>query len=268
MCCLGTLVWQGGGIRYNPAKIPQDAAWDLRDTFIHGALFGPGGTCATLPVVYVAIGRRLGYPLKLVTAWGPTANHLFCRWDGGGERFNVEVNATGVSFPPDDHYRQHGVDPVRERAGLFLTSKTPTQELANFLAERAQCWKDHGRLRECVDAFAWAAGLSPENEFYLSTLIKLHNEWRREVTRREPPGFPEIWLKVVQRRYAPGVPLELEQHIICLTMTHNLLDNQEWENQWWRALRQGACWVRTPNAILVDSMRDRLDFSFRFPASA
>ena len=81
MGCLVTHVWQGAGIRYNPAKIPEDAPWELADTFIHGALFGPGGTCATLPVIYTAIGRRLGYPLKLVKGWSPKWEHLFCRWD-------------------------------------------------------------------------------------------------------------------------------------------------------------------------------------------
>ena len=33
----------------------------------------------------MAVGRRLGYPLKLVT----TKGHLFVRWEGAGERFNI-----------------------------------------------------------------------------------------------------------------------------------------------------------------------------------
>jgi hypothetical protein len=65
------------GVRYDPAKIGIDvnAPFDLSEMFVHGIVDGPGGTCATLPVLYVAIGRRLGYPLKLVGG----KHHLFFR---------------------------------------------------------------------------------------------------------------------------------------------------------------------------------------------
>ena len=85
-----TCLWKGAKIRYNPAKIPDDSVWTWEDSFLHTALFGEGGTCGSLPVLYTAIGRRLGYPLKLVSAWGPVWSHLFCRWDDpAGERFSA-----------------------------------------------------------------------------------------------------------------------------------------------------------------------------------
>ena len=51
MRMLPTCLWLKEGLRYNPAKIPEDAPWEVADSFIHGALFGPGGTCSTLPVI-------------------------------------------------------------------------------------------------------------------------------------------------------------------------------------------------------------------------
>ena len=38
------------------------------DVFIHGMIVegGKGGTCASMPVLYVAVGRRIGLPLYLV----------------------------------------------------------------------------------------------------------------------------------------------------------------------------------------------------------
>ena len=62
------------------------------------------GTCSSLPVLYVALGRRLGYPLHLVCA----KNHLFLRWDdGNGTKVNLEASCNGgfLSYP-DDHYRK------------------------------------------------------------------------------------------------------------------------------------------------------------------
>jgi hypothetical protein len=268
MRALGTVVCRSAGIRYNPAKIPEDAPWGLEDTFIHGALFGDGGTCATLPVVFVSVGRRLGYPLKLASGWAPKSTHLFCRWEGAvGERFNFEANQRGVDFPTDDYYRRFGQERRLEELGLFLKSKTPQEELAVFLAERGCCWRDCGRLRQCVDAFAWATGLSPTNGYYLNALKIDYNRWLREVKQRQPPRFPDVYLKVVQRRYPTGVPLALEQDILCLEAIDNLLNDPEPDGKWWAALRRGELGVRTPSQVLVDSRPDRLEVGFRFPAT-
>ena len=75
---------------------------DSRDLFIHGLVYGPGGTCIRCPSLYAAVGRRLGYPLKLVESKG----HLFVRWDDpNGERLNIEATGQGLSCPADEHYR-------------------------------------------------------------------------------------------------------------------------------------------------------------------
>lgn len=52
------------GVKYDPNKIgakPEDR-FDFDEMFVHGVLQVAGGTCATLPIVYAAVGRRLGYP--------------------------------------------------------------------------------------------------------------------------------------------------------------------------------------------------------------
>jgi hypothetical protein len=180
MMCLVQVVWRGAGLRYNLAKIPDAVPFDIEDLFIHGALFGPGGTCATLPIVYTAIGRRLGYPLKLVSAWYGKAAHQFCRWEDSRERFNIDANDTGVTFLPDKHYRRFGQDRAEEWAGLYMKSKTPRQELADSMAARAECWKRAGRPRECLDSWTWALSLSPENQCLLGSA--------RGVQRMAAPG--------------------------------------------------------------------------------
>ena len=107
-----TVLQQDLHVRYNPARIepldkpsPPDVFFaDSRDGLLHG-LLGPRrlGTCASMPVLYVAVGRRLGYPLKLVASKG----HLFLRWEDSKERFNFEgTNDHGGSFFSDAHYQQ------------------------------------------------------------------------------------------------------------------------------------------------------------------
>jgi hypothetical protein len=79
-------------VRYNPDRIYDPDFRDSRDMFIHGMLPGAnGGTCASMPVMDVAIGRRLGYPMKLVLAH----SHILCRWDDARDHFNIEGASNG-----------------------------------------------------------------------------------------------------------------------------------------------------------------------------
>lgn len=101
MLALVTVLQRDLGVRYDPAcREGAYCALDSRTLFIHGLLDGQGGTCVTMPVLYIAVGRRLGYPLYLVQA----REHFFVRWEEeGGERFNIEATSLGF-VPRDDDY--------------------------------------------------------------------------------------------------------------------------------------------------------------------
>jgi hypothetical protein len=172
MVCLVRLLRSAFGVRYNPAKI-DDAAFGPADTFIHGALVGGGGTCASLPVVYAAVGRRVGYPLKLVS----TYQHCFVRWDEpGGERFNFEATGPACDAPPDDYYRSGRylrLRPDLERRGYLMVPLTPCQELGHFLGERGIYWEEMGSFGRALEAFAWALRLMPGNLLLRNRIIRL-----------------------------------------------------------------------------------------------
>ena len=133
---------------------------DAHDVFLHG-LTGSNhaGTCSSLPVLQVAVGRRLGYPLKLVT----TRGHLFVRWEDASERFNVEAAGIGVNRFSDDYYRHwpYETSEAEEHAEGYLKSLTPAQELAVFMSIRGMCWQEAGNFAEAADAFEVASRLAP-----------------------------------------------------------------------------------------------------------
>jgi hypothetical protein len=130
------------------------------DVFLQG-LIGAArqGTCSSLPVLYLAIGRQLGYPLKLVT----TKGHLFVRWEGAGERFNIDATSRGLNRLDDDYFRHWPFDlsPDEEAAEGYLKSLTPAEELAVFLSIRGMCLREAGNIADAADAFAHAARLAP-----------------------------------------------------------------------------------------------------------
>jgi hypothetical protein len=100
MAALTTVLQRDLGVRpTEKLNGPNPDLSDSRDLFLHGPLDGRPGTCSSLPPLYAAVGRRLGYPLRLVSS----PFHLFLRWDDGEERFNVECTSLGF-FTPDDNY--------------------------------------------------------------------------------------------------------------------------------------------------------------------
>lgn len=162
MAALVTVLQRHLGVRYNLAFSHGDYdASDSRNLFLHGPLSGHGGTCVTMPLLCIAIGRRLGYPLKLVEA----KEHFFARWDEpGGERFNVECTSPGFVSHEDEFYhrRPAPMTAAEVRSGIFLRSLTPRQEFAVFLKERGQCLMDHLRMEEALEALYYANQFWPD----------------------------------------------------------------------------------------------------------
>lgn len=194
MVCLVTVLQREVGVHYNPkwkgltpnCPIPEAFGIDASDLFIHAIIDGIGGTCGSLPVMYVAIGRRLGYPLHLVKA----ARHLFVRWDDPDgklwlhpDRFNVEATGPGIHFLPNEHYRTwpHAISQEDVETGLFLRSLSPREEVAEFVATRGYCLKANGRLREAIEAFAEASRLVPHNRYFAANhkALQMHLMMRR-----------------------------------------------------------------------------------------
>ena len=133
-----TVLQRDLGLRYNLAFMEGEYdGSDSRNLFIHGPLSGHGYNCVTMPVLYAAVGRRLGYPIELVLA----KEHTFCRWDGEtGDRFRSKASSLGFTCGRTNftthgptHYagkNQAGVVSAKPfSAGRISTLSRPTREL-------------------------------------------------------------------------------------------------------------------------------------------
>ena len=195
MLMLVTVLQQDFGSRYNPQRVTPVGVFesndrffaDSRDVFLHGLTGQPGmGTCSSLPVLYVAVGRRLRYPLSLVTAKG----HLFLRWQDQKERLNVEAASLGMNSHDDSHYRKwpYPFTDEEQREDGYLQNLTPAEEFAVFLTIRGACLMSAGRLDESIAAYEHAARIAPEMR--LQKLIL--SAAKSDAARRRQPKFPGI----------------------------------------------------------------------------
>ena len=168
-----------GVVYHSERKFDPDFC-EPQDVFIHGIVAGngKGGTCASMPVVYVAVARRLGLPVYLVE----TKGHLFFRWDDPTgtliewstpgfsiwvppDRFNIEGSGEGIAYYADSHYIQWPelLTVADIESGAYLKCRTPEQDLAAFLIQRAECFHELGNETETLKAIHYARQLDPED---------------------------------------------------------------------------------------------------------
>ena len=92
MAMLATVLQEDFQTHYDPERAmpqllrkrePNDVFFgDSKDVFIHGLLGGERhGACSSLPVLYVTVAQRLGYPVDLASA----EEHLYLRYEEGTE---------------------------------------------------------------------------------------------------------------------------------------------------------------------------------------
>ena len=168
MLMMAVVLYEDYGVRYNPKLITSPEATaaddhffaDSRDILIHG-LVGPQhlGTCSSMPILYIALGRRLDYPLKLVKAKG----HLFMRWDSLAEKFDMDATGKGLDKEDDEFYKKWPF-PLSEadiQAEDYLKSLSAKEELAVFLSIRGQCQTDNDQLGDALASFSLAYKLVP-----------------------------------------------------------------------------------------------------------
>jgi len=210
MLMLAVVMYEDFGIRYNfkwiasPLEIRGDDHFfaDSRDILIHGMVAPQRmGTCCSMPVLYVALGRRLGYPLKLVS----TKQHLFMRWDSPTERFNMDATGRGVDKYDDDYYRKwpFSITEQEIKEQDYLKSLSSREELSVFLSMRGACLTEAGRLAEATAAFDAAYRRAPNWMGNQVMLAEARERQRRLSTARL------VLLPQGMNRAQPVNPLEL-----------------------------------------------------------
>jgi hypothetical protein len=211
-----TVLQQDIGLHYHAGFVPADKAVPppktSKEHFIHGLMDNEdahkafGGNCVSLPVAYVAVGRRVGYPIKLVCS----KEHTFCRWEGMDshnpawrDRFNCDGAGAGFSIDPDEFYLSWPRQSTAEQVELcdWLKSLTPQQELALFMAHRGHILtKLKKDFSGALVAFSHAARLWPTSRSPLQEVAQaLDQLWEKELA-----AHPDTYRKLYGPRVAGG----------------------------------------------------------------
>ena len=172
MDMLGTILAQDIHIQYNPdialpmldCKVPTQAtSANSKDIFIHGLLAeNHYGTCASMPVLFVALARRLGYPANIAA----TKLHRYVRCEEpNNSHFNVEATMTeGFLTPTDSDYTNGPLTCTAEEVDNYgwLRPLSNRELLGDFLSNRAVCLGDAKRYAEAKEMVLLSANCFPQ----------------------------------------------------------------------------------------------------------
>jgi hypothetical protein len=238
MMWLVTVLQRDLGVWYDLASVPlpdEEFFKHPKYLFLHGIIQGFGGTCSSLPPLYAAVGRRLNYPLKLVKA----AQHCFVRWEGRGERFNIEATTQGFVSHPDEHYLTwpHPVTPEVVREYRLLKSETPEEEVAGCLCKRGHVFLETGEYRKANWEYVQAYCVAPGRQLILQSLLHCVFRWRRHVDSQLFAGFPDITI-VNGTNWHRDFSRALASDINYCTVVEFLLNDPEKKALWWDPLRR------------------------------
>jgi hypothetical protein len=207
------------GVRYTAEALDPGRP---EQQFVHGVIDRKCGTCATMPVLYLGIAHRLGWPLHAVVS----GDHMWTRWDDGrpgGQRFNLEAtnstsNGSTGSFcsPSDAEYAKTlGTPESAIRSGSDFTSLTPRQTLGVFIQGRAAYWAVHERWDEAERDLLLALHCFPENrdlrEFLANAQRRTRGGGAAAVPRLPvaPPTLTQSQIDRINRRNAEALLMPL-----------------------------------------------------------
>ncbi|MBI9018054.1 MAG: hypothetical protein JEZ07_12430 [Phycisphaerae bacterium] len=191
------------GVDYNIEIMESESFANSSHVFLHGCLSDKKqGGCISLPTLCVAVGRRLGYPLKLVQ----TREHCFFRWQDDKETFNMEICCPGCDTHEDEYYKNwpRKISDEVVKSNQYLKSLTPQEELALFLETRGHCLSDHDNKTQALVMFSHAYDLMPKAagklaniEYTLQGEIKKFgyaspNRRLKHPTNFLPKGLPDL----------------------------------------------------------------------------
>ena len=182
------------------------------DIFLNGLMDRRRGSCASMPVLHVALGWRLGWPVSLACA----NNHLFCRYDDGKVTHNIEATAFGrggFRSHPDEYYReQYHIPGIAVACGSDLRAVTPREMLGLFVAIRAMHFASVRQMREAEAGLLLARYLFPHNRLLYSSQMEASIQCGLQLFDRGESGHPANVGRKLRERSARRGLLDRKHH--------------------------------------------------------
>jgi|CXWL01.1.fsa_nt_gi regulator of sirC expression with transglutaminase-like and TPR domain len=171
---LNTFIFKIEGFTYDHSK---DANSKIENRFLNGLLDTKKGTCVTLPLLWMAIAQRLGYPVYPVAA----PDHLFLRYVESDLKYS-NIEATSGGFSPDEELiKDFKITGKALKSGAYMRTMTYRQFLGDLLSETAVNLAVRGNTDKAIRYLKKAVQLNPQFAENHDTLRALYLQKSKQV---------------------------------------------------------------------------------------
>ncbi len=150
-----------GHVLFSEEKFRYDkkvaAGGEKKTACLHELLDTKEGTCATLPLLYLGVAQRLGYPIFPVTAPG----HFFLRYVSPSVVYNIEATNMGTAYTDQFYAEDFSLSEKTIHMGSYLRTLSYREFTAQLLANAAETYKDKGGFDKAISYNEKALEIDP-----------------------------------------------------------------------------------------------------------
>ncbi len=180
---LNTYLYKYVGIQFD---ITDPYTEKNENRYLNGIMDTKKGSCVTMPLLYLVVAQRLGYPVYAVSVpW-----HFFVRYDDP-KLIQQNIEATGGGgYVPDDEYKE--VLQISERSiksGAYLRTKTNREYIADLVAHNAIYWSNKGDIKRAIRYLEKCVKVHPQSADIFETLGRTYLIYSRQLKGKKAKEY-------------------------------------------------------------------------------
>jgi regulator of sirC expression with transglutaminase-like and TPR domain len=172
------VLFRDNGFKYDHHPLARK---NQRNYLLDGILDTKKGICVTMPLLYVAVGQRLGYPVHVVSV----PDHIFVRYvHRDFPELNIETTSGGKYFTDADYIRRHGVTDTGVRSGCYMRPLSHREQLGQLIATNAFVHALNRDAPKCLEYLKASLLLAPRCAETYEQISAIHEAYAK-VTQGE-----------------------------------------------------------------------------------
>ena len=195
---LNTVLFRQEGIHYDRSPFSRSRQ---NYYFLNGILDTKQGLCYTMPLLYVAVAQRLGYPIYPVSA----PDHMFVRYANPAfKEQNIEVTSGGKYFSDDEYVEDFAVSSQGRASGSYLRTLSYREFLGEIVAANAYFYGLRGDNRKSIRYYELAIRLNPRYADHHSNLATVYQRLSQTLSGEQAKHYQEKAQRSADKSHALG----------------------------------------------------------------
>lgn len=152
---LNTYLYKIFGMQYD---LDDPYVKDIRNRYMTGILDTRKGSCVSMPLLYLSVAQRLGYPVYAVSV----PQHVFLRYvDMGFKMQNIEATGGGGYSPDEEYAATLQISKEALAHGTYLRTLTHREYLGLLIEQNGIYWGMHGENEKAIEYLEIAVKMNP-----------------------------------------------------------------------------------------------------------